>query len=158
MDLRSRGDGGNLVWHEDGHHGLRGDALAAAGEPQFFGCRGLDRDAAGVDPSRRKPNDHRRSVRGDLRPLADQRDVGIRQRPPRAAIRPRVDQEPGAVGILPGRLARREMPADIALGQGAIDRVAQRVDADIGIRMAGKAVSCGTATPQSNSWRPGAST
>ena len=32
------------------------------------------------------------------------------------------------------------MPADIALRQRAVDRVAQRMDADIGVRVAGQAL------------------
>ena len=50
-----------------------------------------------------------------------------------------VAQEAGAVGVLPGVFAGREMPADIAFRQRAIDGVAKRVDADIGIGMAGEA-------------------
>ena len=70
-----------------------------------------------------------------------------------------VAQESRAVGILPGRLAGREMAADIALGQRAVDRVAQRMDADIGVGMAGQArSSCGTSTPHSTSGRPASST
>ena len=52
----------------------------------------------------------------------------------------RMAQEPRAVRILPGILAGREMPADIALRQRAINRVAQRMDADIRIRMPGQAM------------------
>ena len=51
-----------------------------------------------------------------------------------------VAQEAGAVGVLPLGLAGREVPADIALGQRAVDRVAQRMDADIGVGMAGQAL------------------
>ena len=104
-------------------------------------CGGLDRDAAGLHAQQLgQARHHRRGVRGDLRAFADQRDVGVGQH---AAARGDalggVAQEAGAVGVLPGRLAGREMAADIALGQRAVDRVAQRVDADIGVGMAGQA-------------------
>ena len=80
-------------------------------------------------------------VRRDLGPLADQRDIGVCQPPaPFGDASRRMHQEPGAVGVLPGRFGRRKMPPDVALGQGAIDRVAQGVDADIGIGMAGEAL------------------
>jgi hypothetical protein len=51
-----------------------------------------------------------------------------------------VAQETGAVGVFPGVLGGREVAANVAFGQRAINRVAQRVDADIGVRMPGQAL------------------
>ena len=95
----------------------------------------------GSTPSRLgQAGDHRGGVRGDLRAFADQGDVGVGQHAAARGDPPGgVAQEAGAVGVLPGGLAGREMAADIALGQRAVDRVAQRVDADIGVGMAGQA-------------------
>ena len=42
----------------------------------------------------------------------------------------------GAIGILPLAFAGREVAADIALSERAVDGVAEGVDADIGIGMA----------------------
>ena len=79
---------------------------------------------------------HLLGVRGDFRTLADQGDVGVDQAPtPRGDPAGGMGQEMRAVPIFPRRLTGREMAADIALGQRAIDRVAQRVDPNIGIRM-----------------------
>ena len=75
----------------------------------------------------------------DLRPLADQGDVGVGQHAaPGGDPLCGVAEEAGAVGILPLRLAGREVAADIALRQRAVDGVAQRMDADIRVGMAGK--------------------
>ncbi len=87
-----------------------------------------------------QPRDHRRRVRGDLGPLADQRHVGVGQHAaPRRDPRGGVAQEARAVGVLPLGLAGREVAADVALRQRAVDRVAQRVDAHVGVRMPGQA-------------------
>ena len=59
--------------------------------------------------------------------------------PPFAAMRPAAWRRKRAeFGVLPTRLAGRKMPADIALGERAVNGVAQRVDADIGVGMPGE--------------------
>ena len=94
----------------------------------------------------RQPRLHRLPVRADLRPLAEQGDVRIGQHAAARGDPPGgMAQELGAVGVLPLHLARRELPPDIALGQRPVDRVAQRVDADIGVRMALQAELAGHA-------------
>jgi len=45
-------------------------------------------------------------------------------------------QEAGAIGIFPGVFAGRKVPSDVAFRERAVDGVAQRVDADIGVRVA----------------------
>src|SRR3546814_10695728 len=62
----------------DGGDGLRGDALAAAGEAELFGGGRLHADAVGVDAE--DAGDarlHRRAMRPDLRRLADDGDVAM---------------------------------------------------------------------------------
>ena len=79
-------------------------------------------------------------MRGDLRSFADQSDIRIGQQPTSCGDTTRsMRQESRTVGVLPGRFAGWEVSTDIALGQRSVDCVAQRMDADIGIRMAGEA-------------------
>ena len=79
-------------------------------------------------------------MRGDFRAFADQRDVHIDN--PAATLGHAgcgVAQEAGGIGVFPLVLTRRKMATDIAIGHRAINRVAQRMNADIGIGMAVKA-------------------
>ena len=109
------------------------------GKPSRLRGRGLHRDAPGLHPQqRRQPGDHGRRVRGDLWLLADQRDIRIRQPPAsgRGSAPPRARRNRAAVGVLPLRiLAWREMPANVALRQRAVDRIAQRVDTHVSVRV-----------------------
>ena len=115
------------VRQHDQDGGLRRDALAAAGETEPLGGGGLDgnqirwRNAEQFGQS----GAHGRGVRGDFRALADQGDIGI-------------GETAAAGGDAFGRraagnehyrrlssvFARREMPADIAFGQSAVNSVA----------------------------------
>ena len=79
-------------------------------------------------------------MRADAGLLTDQRNIRVAQ--PAAAggdASRRVAQEARAVGVLPRGLAGREMTADIAFRQRPVDRVAERMDADIGARITGAA-------------------
>src|SRR5690348_1741660 len=60
-------------------HRLRGDALAAAGEAEAFGGRRFDADALRIEAEDfGDARDHRGAMRTDLRALADQRHVDMR--------------------------------------------------------------------------------
>ena len=139
---------------------LRGDALAAAGETQPLGRGRLHRDPPWLHPQQAgETGDHRRGVRGDLRALADQGDVGIgEQAAARGDKLGGVGEEAGAVSILPGRLGRREVPADVAFGERTVDRITQRVDADIGIGVPSEAALVGDFNAAEDQGRPAFST
>ena len=112
--------------------GERRDALLAPGEAEPFGCRRLD-----ADPVRLDPHDRPRvarciasGMRADLRALAEQRHIGMADRKPRAARAPRrMRRKISRRRALPLRVRGREMAADVALGQRAVDRVGQRMHA-----------------------------
>ena len=92
------------------------------------------------------PGGHRRAVRADPRLLADQRDVDVLDAPARGRHEVTgVSQENRRIGARPARLARREMAADVAGANGAEQRVGQRVQPDVGIRMAEQAQRAGDA-------------
>ena len=124
---------------------MSGNAFAAPGKAEAFGGGSFDRDPAGIGPKQSgKTLPHGLGVWGDFGALADQGDVGIGQDAVSGgdAIR-RVGQESGAIGVLPGGFRRREMAADITLGEGAVNRVAQGMDAHIGIGVAGEPLIMG---------------
>ena len=54
-------------------------------------------------------------------------------------------QEPVGGGAAPLRVARREMGADVPIGQGAEERVGQGVQDHVAVRMADEPRSCGNA-------------
>src|SRR5688500_15751756 len=118
-------------------HGVRSDALAAAGEAQGLGGGRLDAHRIGFDAevfSQHPP--HRLRVRADFRPLADYGDVGIAQAPAAfAQQRVAMAQEGAAVGAFPSRIGRREVAPDVAQRERAEHRVAQRMDHNVAIGM-----------------------
>src|SRR5690606_12959520 len=64
------------------HHRQGGDALAAAGEAQLLGGGRLHGDGVGVGAEvGRERGAHGLGMRTDLRPLADDGDIGIAQGP-----------------------------------------------------------------------------
>ena len=69
----------HLQREADGGDGLSGDAFATAGEAEAIGRRCLHADALGGDTENLgNPLDHRRTMRADLRSLADDRHVDRR--------------------------------------------------------------------------------
>src|SRR5690606_31432417 len=129
--MRMRADSGA----DQQHHRQGGDAFAAAGETQALAGGGLDRNGAGPDAQiGRQMRAHGLGMRADLRPFADHSDVGIADRPGTLAGQGgAVAQELPAVGILPARIRRWEMPADVAQGQRAQDRIAQGMDDHVAV-------------------------
>ena len=116
-----------------------GDAFAPAGEAQPLRRRRLDADASDRDPGDfGDPRAHRLAMRADLRRLADQqsrRDARSSRRA-RARARPRGQERSTEFGAAPLRVAGREMRADVALAERAVDRVGDRVQRDVGVGMA----------------------
>ena len=94
------------------------------------------------------PRPHRLPVRADLGRFADQRRVEMDDD---AAARPdalgRVGEKDVRRRALPLRVRGREMRADVALGQRAVDRVGERVQGDVGVGMAAERVGMGQAHP-----------
>ena len=83
--------------------------------------------------------DHRGGVRGNLGALTDERhvDVGEAATAGCDAVGG-VAQEAGAVGVFPRGFAGREVATDVAFREGAVDGVAEGVDADVGVGMSGQ--------------------
>src|SRR6056297_3699993 len=76
-------------------------------------------------------------MRPYLRVLADDRHVAVgNAEAPLAGPGAGVVEKDPARGTLPLRVGRRKMPADVAVGQRAVNRVGQRVHRDIGVGMA----------------------
>src|SRR4051794_37818082 len=121
----------------DGGAGHRGDAFLAAGKPEPFAGGGLHRDARQSKTSDlRDPRAHGFAQGADLRPLAYQRDVEMSDAP--AARGNAVDgifQEAVGRSILPLRIARRKMRADVAVRQRAQNGIDQRVQPDVAVGM-----------------------
>ncbi len=81
--------------------------------------------------------DHGGAMRADLGPFADDGDVEGQQ--PAAALGDQccgMGEKSAGIGTPPARIAGREMLADIAGADGAQDGVGQRMEPDIGVRMA----------------------
>ena len=89
---------------------------------------------------------HRVAMRADPRRLAHDGDVEMRDAPAACArALDREGEEPVGRGAAPVRIARREMHADIAVGERAQDGVDQRMEHDVGVGMAGQAARMGDA-------------
>ena len=54
-----------------------------------------------------------------------------------------VAEEASAVGVFPGGFAGGEVAADVAFREGAVDGVAEGVDADVGVGVPGQAAVVG---------------
>src|SRR5579872_1597228 len=124
-------------------HRLRRDAFAAAGEAQTLGGRRLDADARRVDREDFcNARNHGRTVRTDLRTLADQRDVDMRDAAAGLGdeIR-RAAQEAMRRRAAPLRIARREMNADVAGAERTENGIGQRMQAAIGVAVPDEAVA-----------------
>ena len=83
---------------------------------------------------------HGVAMRADARRLAHDGDVEMRDAA--AALGHALDREfQELIGrrAAPARIARREMLADVAVGERAEDRVDQRMQRDVGVGMAGQA-------------------
>ena len=65
----------------------------------------------------------------------------------RAHAARRVAKEDGRSRAAPMRVGRREVSADVAVAERAIERVGERVQADVGVGMAGEALVVGNAHP-----------
>jgi hypothetical protein len=106
-------------------------------KPSLLGRCRLDRDAIHLDAQQfGQTGAHGGGLRPDLGSFADQRHIGMGDgKSPRGGPVDGMGQEDMAFRALPLRVAGREMRADIALGQGAIDRIGQRVQTHIRIRM-----------------------
>src|SRR6516225_5639437 len=133
--------GGEQVVSERQAHGsdrLRGDALAAAGKAELVGRRRLDADASRGDAEDRgDPFGHRRAIRTDLRPLADDRDID-RSNPTTFCANEIGSVAEKLVGrsTPPAGIARRKVHAYITGADGAEHGVGQGVETNIGIGMA----------------------
>src|ERR1700751_4453116 len=118
-----------------GGDGLRGDAFGTAGEAKLFGRRRLDADATGRNAKDRgHPLDHSRTVRCDLRPLADDRHI---DRGDHAALRLHesrgMAQELIGSRAAPTGIGGWKMHADVAGPDCAGNRVGQRVQSNISV-------------------------
>ncbi len=83
-------------------------------------------------------------MRADLRRFADQRHVDMGDAAAAGADPAgRVVEEDRRRRALPLRIARRKMPADVALAERAIDRVGDRMQRDVGVGMAGELLLVG---------------
>src|SRR6476659_6941807 len=123
--------------------GLGGDAFAAAGKAQAFGCGGLDADPGGIEfQDLRDPGLHRVAMRPDFGPFADDGDIDMID-----DAAPGRHQGRGVVEELPGRRAAptligwREMLADIAFADTAEQRIGDGMQSDIGVGMTFQAVT-----------------
>src|SRR3984885_9973258 len=119
------------------------DAFLAAGKSEPFAGGRFHGDARGT-----KTGDfgdaraHGVTVRSDFRALANQGDVEMGDASAaRGDAIDRVFQEAVRCGAPPLRIARREMQADVAVGQRAEDCVDQRMEADITVGMRQKAAA-----------------
>ena len=108
------------------------------GKSQPLGRRRLDGDAADVEAG--DPGDagaHRFAMRADLRRLANERRIEADGDPAaRANARRRMGEEHMRSRALPLRVRRREMGADVAFGERAVDRVGKRVQRDVRVGVA----------------------
>src|SRR5215211_6133742 len=120
-----------------------GDALFAAGEAEpFAGGRfhGNARNVYAADLGDFRA--HRIAQRADLWPLADQRHLEIADAPAACGNALNgVFQKAVGGGALPLRIARREMRADITVGERAEDRIDQRMQAHIAVGMGEKTLA-----------------
>src|SRR2546428_14085057 len=116
----------------------RGDPLAATDEPDPLVCRRLDRDVLGRQPERGGDAlAHQRRVRADPRPLGDDREVDVAGGV--APLGQQGDDPPQqveAVGAAPATLGRGKVLADVAERGRAEQGVDQRVQGDVGVRVA----------------------
>ena len=118
--------------------GHRHDAFPPPDRAQFFHCGGFDPDPIGRDRQDfRDAGLHGRTMRPDLGSLCQERDIDIHD-PTAALSHPAggIRKEQVRRRTFPLRIGWREMLADIAVANGAEQRVCQRMQADIGIRMA----------------------
>ena len=131
--------------NQDSGAGHGGDAFAAADEAEPFHRRRFDADARCFDAENaghRFP--HGKPVRADLRRLAQERHVDIRDAPAEGgnAICG-VGEEDTRCRAAPGGLARREVLADVAVADGAEQRVGECMQPDIGVGMPLEAMGVG---------------
>ena len=134
-----------LTWQQNRRHGLRCDAFFASGEAQpFRRCR-LHAHAADIDAEQvGDAGHHGGGVRGDFGLLADEGDIDIGEGAAAGGdAGGSMAEEAGAVGVFVFIVAGGEMAADIAFGERAVDGVAQGMDADIGVGMAGQTMGVG---------------
>ncbi len=102
----------------------------------------VDGDAGDLGDARA----HRVAVRPDARRLADDGDVEMRDASAaRAHALDRECEETIGGGAAPLRIARREVHADIAVGERAEDGIDQRMQHDVGIGMPGQSARMGDA-------------
>ena len=115
--------------------GHGGDAFAAADEAQPFHGRRLDADASRIDAEYGGDGlAHGAAVRADLRRLAQERHVDVGDAPAQFAhARGRIGEKDARGGAAPGRVARREVLADVAVADGAEQRVGECMQPDVGV-------------------------
>src|SRR5262249_32275156 len=149
---RARGRGRAGVWRParcswgapgqaDGRSRHGGNAFAASGEAELLAGGRLDADA--IDRDAGDLGDalaHGVAMRTDLRGLAHDGEIEVDDAA--AALRHALDrelQETVRGGTLPPRIARRKVRADVAVGERAENRVDQRMQPDVGVRVTGDA-------------------
>jgi hypothetical protein len=118
--------------------GLGGNPFAATGKAQLLGRRRLDAHPVGIEfENLGNPLDHRNAMRANLGPLADDRDIAMRNPSPLLRDQPRgMGKKLAGRGTAPPFVSRREMLADITRADGAQNSVCQGMKTDIGIGMA----------------------
>src|SRR5260370_1452158 len=123
--------------------------VAMAGKSHFF-ARGrlhadaLDRNAGDLGDT----GTHRVAMRADARRLAHDGDVEMGDAPiPRAHALDREGQEPIGGGATPLRIGRREMHADVAVGERSEDGVHEGLKNKVGVGMSGQPTPTGDAHP-----------
>ena len=117
------------------------DAFAAAGEAELLAGGRLHRHAVDVDAG--EARDASRAWRRDAGRCVGASQTMVRSRcamrPPRAfSALDRESEKAVGRGAVPLRIARREMRADVAVGERAEDGVGERMQRDVGVGMAGQ--------------------
>ena len=115
-------------------------------KPSRFGRRRLDRDAADVNAGDLgDAGAHRLAMRTDLGRLADERRVEMDdEASARAHPLRRMRKEKMRSRAFPSGIGGREMGADVALGERAVDRVGERMQRHVRVRMAAQGLRVGT--------------
>ncbi len=124
----------------DGDDSHGGDAFFPAQQAEVLGTLGLDADPLGVQPeSRRELLRHLRQVRGQARRLADHGGVHVDEMPALAGDHPhhRLQQHKARHARV-ARVGVREEPAQVAQGQRAERRLADRMRQHVRVRMSAK--------------------
>src|SRR6185503_5975961 len=123
--------------------GLGGDTLHAPDEAQLLRGRGLDVDRGGRDAEiLGDVADHPRHVRRHARLLREDRRVDVHDPEPRGFhFLSRLPEQHAAVDLAVAGIRMGIVPADVAQRRRAEQRIADRVQQDVGVRMPEQALA-----------------